>query len=229
MLDDLKARTCEANLLLPKYGLVDLTFGNLSIIDRGVGIIAIKPSGVPYERMMPDDIVLVDTAGRKEEGDLSPSSDTLTHVRLYRAFPSIGAVAHTHSKYATSFAQAGLAVECYGTTHADYFNGEIPITRAMRDSEIENDYESETGNVIAERFRDISPEDRPGVLVRSHGPFAWGSDGLKAAEHAFAIELLAEMAFLCRQLNPAMERVEGSLLDKHFGRKHGIDAYYGQP
>ncbi len=228
MLEELKQETCQANLLLRKYQLISLTFGNVSIINRDKGILAIKPSGVPYEALEPENMVLVDLAGQKVEGELNPSSDTLTHVRLYQAFESIGGVVHTHSKFATSFAQAAKPIPCYGTTHAVYFYGEIPLTRKMTPAEIAGDYELETGNVIVERFQALEPQEHPGVLVHSHGPFAWGPTGEKAVENALLVELLAEMAFYTRQLTPETPPLDQALLDKHFKRKHGKNAYYGQ-
>ena len=201
----------------------------MSVVDRDRGILAIKPSGVSYDVMKPDDMVLVDLEGKQVEGGgLSPSSDTPTHVRLYLAFESIAGVVHTHSKFATSFAQAGRPVPCFGTTHADFFHGDIPITRALTHEEIKGRYEWETGEVIAERFEDLDPEAFPGVLVRGHGPFSWGPSGRKAVENAFAMELVAEMAVRTLALNPKAEAVDQVLLDKHFLRKHGKDAYYGQ-
>ncbi len=228
MHDDLKQEAFEANLLLPEYKLIDLTFGNVSVIDRDAGVIAIKPSGVPYAEMQAEDMVLLDLDGRKVGGALKPSSDAATHVRLYQAFEEIGGVVHTHSRFATSFAQAGVEIPCYGTTHADYFHGAIALTRSMTPDEIAGEYELETGNVIVERFKDLSYLEHPGVLVKSHGPFSWGADGRKAVEHAFTMELLAQMAFTTRQLNPDVEPIPRELLDKHFLRKHGSSAYYGQ-
>jgi len=229
MLDELKLESYQANMLLPRFGLINLTFGNVSVIDRNEGVLAIKPSGVSYEELKPEDIVLVDLDGNKvEDGSLNPSSDTPTHVRLYQAFESIGGLVHTHSKFASSFAQAGRPVECYGTTHADYFYGEIPVTRKMTHEEITGHYELETGNVIVERFRDVNPAAYPGVLVHSHGPFAWGPTGEKAVENAVAMELVAEMAYYTLQLVPENPPIDQALLDKHFKRKHGKDAYYGQ-
>jgi L-ribulose-5-phosphate 4-epimerase len=228
MLEQLKRAALEANLLLPEYRLIDLTFGNVSVIDRARGILAIKPSGVPYATMKAADLVLVDLEGKKVEGRLNPSADTPTHVRLYQAFPHIGGVVHTHSRHATAFAQAGREIPCYGTTHADYFYGAIPVTRPLKRAEIRGDYEWETGNVIVERFADLNPDELPGVLVHSHGPFAWGPDGGKAVENAFAMELLAQMALATRQLNPKVTPIARDLLDKHFKRKHGKAAYYGQ-
>jgi len=229
MLDELKLESYKANMLLPKFGLINLTFGNVSVIDRNEGVLAIKPSGVSYEHLKPEDMVLVDLDGNKvEDGSLNPSSDTPTHVRLYQSFNSIGGLVHTHSKYASSFAQAGRPIECYGTTHADYFYGEIPVTRKMTGEEITGHYELETGNVIVERFRDLAPFEYPGVLVDGHGPFAWGPTGEKAVENAVAMELVAEMAYYTLQLAPENPPIDQALLDKHFKRKHGKDAYYGQ-
>jgi len=229
MLDELKLESYKANMLLPKFGLINLTFGNVSVIDRGKGVLAIKPSGVSYETLKPEDMVLVDLEGNKVDDEaLNPSSDTPTHVRLYQSFDSIGGLVHTHSKFACSFAQAGRPVECYGTTHADYFHGQIPVTRKMTEEEIAGNYELETGNVIVERFRDLDPLEYPGVLVDSHGPFAWGSTGEKAVENAVAMELVAETAHYTLQLAPERPSIDQTLLDKHFKRKHGKDAYYGQ-
>ncbi len=215
-------------MLLPIYNLINLTFGNVSVIDREAGVLAIKPSGVSYDILKPADMVLVNLEGKVVEGELRPSSDTPTHVCLYKAFENIGGIVHTHSKFATSFAQAGKPVPCIGTTHADYFNGEIPLARKLTKDEVEGDYEIETGNVIVERFENISPDEFPGVLVNSHGPFAWGTDGINAVENAFAMELVAEMAFYSKVLNPDLSPVDQYLLNKHFKRKHGNDAYYGQ-
>jgi L-ribulose-5-phosphate 4-epimerase len=228
VLEELRREACEANLLLPRYGLIRLTFGNASALDRDRGVLAIKPSGVAYEELRPEQMVLVDLEGKVVEGELRPSSDTPTHVGLYRAFPGIRGVVHTHSRFATAFAQAGMPVPCYGTTHADYFRGEIPVTRPLTAAEIQGEYEWETGRVIAERFADLDPTERPGVLVHGHGPFAWGPSGSKAAENACAAELLAEMAFYARQLNPELPPLDPVLQDRHFLRKHGRTAYYGQ-
>jgi L-ribulose-5-phosphate 4-epimerase len=218
----------EANLQLPKLGLVDLTFGNVSVIDRKTGVFGIKPSGVDYSRLTPDDIVLVDLDGNQVSGALRPSSDTPTHRRLFQAFSSIRAVAHTHSRNAVSFAQAGKAIPCLGTTHADYFYGEVPLTRPMKPEEIQEAYEWETGNVIVERFRDLDPDQVCAVLVHGHGPFSWGNSGAKAVENALALEIIAEMAMKALVLNPAANPVSQALLDRHFLRKHGAGAYYGQ-
>ncbi|HET9522652.1 MAG TPA: L-ribulose-5-phosphate 4-epimerase [Terrimicrobiaceae bacterium] len=218
----------EANLQLPKLGLVDLTFGNVSVIDRETGVFGIKPSGVDYSRLTPEDIVLLDLDGKQVSGAMRPSSDTPTHRRLFQAFADIRAVVHTHSRNAVSFAQAGKAIPCVGTTHADYFYGEVPVTRPMTPEEIRNAYEWETGNVIVERFRDLDPNQVSAVLVHGHGPFAWGPSGAKAVENALALEIIAEMAMKALQLNPAANPVSQALLDKHFLRKHGPGAYYGQ-
>jgi L-ribulose-5-phosphate 4-epimerase len=229
MLEHLKEESCKANILLPKFGIVNLTFGNVSVVDRTSGIVAIKPSGVSYDDMRPEHMVLVDLEGKKVEGELNPSSDTPTHCCLYRSFLEIGAVVHTHAVCATGFAQAGMAIPCLGTTHADYFYGEIPITRTMTPKEIGSGaYELETGNVIVERFENLRYQDLPGVLVHSHGPFAWGSTGEKAVENAFAMELVARMAHYALTLRKDPLHIQKELLDKHFLRKHGKNAYYGQ-
>jgi len=225
---DIQAECCEANLLLPRYGLVDLTFGNVSVLDRAGGVFGIKPSGVDYAKLTPADIVLVDLEGRQVGGTLRPSSDTPTHLRLFQAFPDIRAVVHTHSRNATAFAQAGCGIPCLGTTHADYFYGEVPVTRPLTPSEIATAYEWETGNVIIERFRSLDPARISAVLVHGHGPFAWGPSGAKAVENALALELVAEMTLKARQLNPASPPISRELLDKHFLRKHGPGASYGQ-
>jgi L-ribulose-5-phosphate 4-epimerase len=224
----IKEECYEANIQLPKFGLVDLTFGNVSVLDRGAGVFAIKPSGVDYAALTPEQIVLVDLEGRQVSGAMRPSSDTPTHRRLFQGFPSIRAVVHTHSRNAVSFAQAGTALPCFGTTHADYFYGPVPVTRPMTPEEIQTAYEWETGNVILERFRELDPERIGGVLVHGHGPFAWGPSGAKAVENALALEIIAEMAVKTLQINPASTPISHSLLDKHFLRKHGPDAYYGQ-
>lgn len=228
MLEELKREAYEANLLLPKNGLINLTFGNASAIDRERGIFAIKPSGVDYSVLKPEDMVLVDLEGKKVEGDMNPSSDTPTHRRLYLGFASIGGVVHTHSSHATAFAQAGRPVPIFGTTHADYFYGEIPVTRKMTAQEIASAYEWETGSVILERFKGIDPLDCPGVLVNRHAPFTWGPTVAKAVEVAIAAECCAHMAMMSLQLNPLLSQIEPELLNKHFKRKHGPGAYYGQ-
>ena len=225
---DIKAECYEANLLLPEYKLVDLTFGNVSVADPERQVLAIKPSGVDYITMKADDMVVVDFEGNIIEGSLRPSSDTPTHCRLYQAFKGIRSVVHTHSRNAVAFAQAGRGIPCLGTTHADYFYGEVPVTRPMTAVEIQTAYERETANVIVERFNDLDPTQVCGVLVHSHGPFVWGPNGKKAVENAFALEIVAEMALKAIQINPQVPPVSGYLLDKHFLRKHGARAYYGQ-
>ena len=228
MLKELKREAYEANAALPRHGLINLTFGNASAIDRSQGIFAIKPSGVDYAALRPDDMALVDLDGNQVEGDLNPSSDTPTHRRLFLAFPGVGGVVHTHSSYATAFAQAGRPIPIFGTTHADYFNGEVPVTRKLTAREIASAYEWETGNVIVERFGELDPADYPGVLVNRHAPFAWGPTAAKAVEIAVAIECVAHMALMSLQLAPDLGAIESELLDKHFRRKHGPAAYYGQ-
>lgn len=228
MLEELKREAYEANLLLPKNGLINLTFGNASALDRAAGIFAIKPSGVDYAVLKPDDMVLVDLEGKKVEGKLNPSSDTPTHRRLYLGFASIGGVVHTHSSHATAFAQAGRPVPIFGTTHADYFYGEIPVTRKMTAHEITSAYEWETGSVILERFQGMDPLDCPAVLVNRHAPFTWGPTVAKAVEVAIAAECCAHMALMSLQLEPRLAQIEPELLNKHFKRKHGPGAYYGQ-
>ena len=228
MFKDLKHEAYEANIALPRHGLINLTFGNASAIDRARAVFAIKPSGIDYAVLTPEDMVVVDLEGRKIEGRLNPSSDTPTHRRLFLAFPEIGGVVHTHSTHATAFAQAGRPIPILGTTHADYFNGEVPVTRKMRPSEIALDYEWETGAVIVETMQNRDPADCPGVLVNRHAPFAWGASVAKALEAAVAVECIAEMALLSLQLEPSLEPIEEELLNKHFRRKHGAGAYYGQ-
>ena len=225
MLESLKEEVLQANLALPKHGLVTFTWGNVSGVDRESGMMVIKPSGVEYGRMSADDMVVVSLeTGEKVEGRWKPSSDTPTHVVLYNAFPNIGGIVHTHSRWATSFAQAGCGIPAYGTTHGDYFYGEIPCTRLMTDEEIAGEYEKETGNVIVETFSSISPDDIPAVLVHSHGPFAWGKDPENAVHNAVVLEEVAFMALNTRILNPSMPPMQQSLLDKHYLRNHGKDA-----
>lgn len=228
MLEELKREAYEANMLLPKRGLINLTFGNASALDRAKGIFAIKPSGVDYDVLKPEDMVLVDLEGKKVEGKLNPSSDTPTHRRLFIAFEGIGGVVHTHSSCATSFAQAGRSIPAFGTTHADYFYGDVPVTRKMTPEEISSAYEWETGNVIVERFKQLDPLDFPAVLVNRHGPFTWGKTVAKAVETAVALECVAHMALMSMQLEPRLSNIEAELLNKHFKRKHGPGAYYGQ-
>jgi L-ribulose-5-phosphate 4-epimerase len=227
----LKQTCCEANRLLPAYGLVDLTFGNLSVIDRAAGCFAIKPSGVAYDDLRPEDIVVLDLEGSVVEGTLRPSSDAPTHRRILQAFPIATAVVHTHSRNATAFAQAGRPIPCLGTTHADYFHGEVPVTRPMSRSDVNAQYEWETGNIIVERFQkgNIDPGHVPAVLVRGHAPFVWGTTIGKAVENALALEIVADLARKTLQLDPDAAPLPQPLIEKHFGRKHGAGAYYGQP
>ncbi|MDQ0090202.1 L-ribulose-5-phosphate 4-epimerase [Paenibacillus anaericanus] len=224
----LKQQVLEANLELPKYGLVTFTWGNVSGIDRESGLFVIKPSGVPYEDLRAEQMVVVDLEGNVVEGDLRPSSDTPTHMVLYNSFPDIGGVVHTHSPWGTSWAQAGRALPAYGTTHADYFYEEIPVTRPMTKEEINGAYELETGNVIVERFANIDPSQVPGVLVHAHAPFVWGKDAHNAVHNAVVLEEVAKIAARMLQLNPDTAPMDQTLLDRHFLRKHGANAYYGQ-
>lgn len=228
MLEQLKKQVLEANLLLPKYGLVTFTWGNVSGIDRESGLVVIKPSGVPYEGMTEEDMVVVDLDGKRVEGKWKPSSDTPTHVELYKAFPALGGIVHTHSRWVTTFAQAGLDIPAMGTTHGDYFYGDIPCTRKMTPQEIAGEYEKETGRVIIETFAGKSPADIPGVTVHSHGPFAWGRDAMDAVHNAVVMEEVAFMDWHAMMINPAAGRMQQELLDKHYLRKHGKNAYYGQ-
>ena len=231
MLEALKQRVLQANLLLPKYNLVTFTWGNVSGVDRETGLMVIKPSGVEYDHLTPEDMVVVSLqTGERVEGRWKPSSDTPTHVALYNAFADCGGIVHTHSRWATSFAQAGRGIPAYGTTHGDYFYGEIPCTRKMTPAEIGGSYELETGNVIVETFRSrqISPSRIPAALVHSHGPFAWGGDALDAVHNAAVLEECAFMALHALMLNPGLAPMQQELLDKHYLRKHGEHAYYGQ-
>jgi len=229
MLKALKEQVLEANLLLPKYGLVTFTWGNVSGIDEARGLVVIKPSGVSYENMDASHMVVVDLeSGKQVEGNLAPSSDTATHLALYRAFPKIGGVVHTHSRWATIFAQAGKGIPAFGTTHADYFYGEIPCTRKMTQGEIEGEYELETGTVIVETFSQQNPDTVPAVLVHSHGPFTWGKDAVDAVHNAVVLEEIAHMAWHNLALAPEIKPMQQDLLDKHYLRKHGPGAYYGQ-
>ncbi len=228
MLRDLKEAVWKANLDLPKLGLVILNFGNVSGIDRRRGVVAIKPSGVAYETLKPEDIVLVDFEGRVVEGRLKPSSDTPTHVELYRAFPGIGGVVHAHSEWATAFAQARREIPCLGTTHADFFAGPVPITRELTPKEVRDDYEGNTGRVIVKRFGRLDPSKIPAVLVAGHGPFAWGTTPTDAVRAALALEWLAKTALATRRLNPRAAPLPAHILKKHFERKHGPQATYGQ-
>ena len=219
MLEELKKAVYEANMLLPKYNLVTFTWGNVSQIDRETGYFAIKPSGVDYDKLTPDDMVIMDLEGNKIEGRYNPSSDTPTHLELYRAFPKIGGVVHTHSPWATSWAQAGRGIPCYGTTHADYMYGEIPCLRCLTKEEIDTAYEKNTGLLIVDYFKDKDYEAVPAVLCKNHGPFTWGKDGHEAVHNAVVLEEVAKMAARCEMINPQ---------DKHYYRKHGANAYYGQ-
>lgn len=229
MLEDLKKKVYEANMMLKESGLIILTWGNASGIDREKGLFVIKPSGIPYDKLRPDDMVVMDLDGNKIEGDLKPSSDTPTHLVLYRNFENIGGIVHTHSRWATMWAQAGRGIEAYGTTHGDYFYGMIPCTRDLLEEEINTNYEEETGNVIVETFRDLDPDSIPSVLVKSHGPFSWGKDPIDAVNNAIILEELAQMAYGSEQLkNGNLTRMDQNLLDKHYLRKHGKKAYYGQ-
>ena len=228
MLENLKKEVLEANLLLPKYGLVTVTWGNVSAVDRESGLVVIKPSGVPYETLKVEDLVVVSLEGKIVEGNKRPSSDTPTHLELYRRFKDIKAVVHTHSRWATSFAQAGMGIKAMGTTHADYFYGDILCTRALRKDEIESDYELNTGKVIVETYEGIDPLSRPGVLVKNHGPFSWGNSAYDAVHNAVVMEEVAFMDWHAMVLNPKAEEVPFYLLDKHYFRKHGANAYYGQ-
>ena len=230
MLEELKKNVCEANLELVRQGLVIDTWGNASAISREAGMVIIKPSGVAYEALRPEQMVVVRLAdGQVVEGALRPSSDTPTHLVLYRAFPHIGGIVHTHSLYATAWAQARCDIPPFGTTHADYFAGAVPCTRMMRDEEIRVAYEAQTGDVIVERLAGADPLAFPGVLVAGHGPFAWGASVSKAVKNAVVLEHLARLASETLRINPAAESLPAVLLDKHFSRKHGATAYYGQP
>ncbi len=230
MLEELKQRVCEANLSLVKNGLVVLTWGNVSALSPDGKYVVIKPSGVSYDVMAPEHMVVTDRAGNIVEGELRPSTDLATHLEIYDAFPGVGGVVHTHSRYAVAMAQAEIDLPCYGTTHADYFFGSVPCTRHLTSEEIHESYERSTGQVIAETFRErgIDPAAVPAVLVRKHGPFTWGSTPEKAVENAVVLDECAHMALLTRQFNPAAEGAPQAILDKHYYRKHGAGAYYGQ-
>lgn len=229
MLEELKTEVCRANLLLPKYNLVTFTWGNVSGIDREKGLVVIKPSGVEYDVMKPEDMVVVEIeTGNVVDGSLRPSSDTPTHLELYKAFPTVNGVVHTHSRWATVFAQAGRGVSPLGTTHADYFYGEIPCTRKMTDAEINGEYEKETGTVIIETFSEKSAADIPAVLVHSHGPFAWGASPENAVHNAVVLEEICFMEWHDMLMNPEIPPMQKALMDKHYLRKHGQNAYYGQ-
>ena len=228
MLEHLKKLVCDANLRLPAHGLVTFTWGNVSAIDRESGYVVIKPSGVEYNELTPDKMVVVDLDGNIVEGDLNPSSDTPTHVYLYRQFENIGGIVHTHSTHATAFAQARMPIEAYGTTHADYFYGAIPCTRELTAVETRDNYEINTGKVIAEAFKLLKPDAIPGVVVANHGPFAWGKNAAEAVHNAVVLEEVAKMAILMKTINPDSEPINKYILDKHYNRKHGANAYYGQ-
>lgn len=224
---ELKKKAYQANINLVKHGLVILTWGNASLIDRERGLVAIKPSGVEYEKLTPEDMVILNLDGKIVEGDLNPSSDTQTHLEIYKAFPGVGGIVHTHSEHATSFAQAEKEIDCLGTTHADTFYGSVPVTRQLREDEME-DYEKNTGKIIAERFKDLDPSAVPACLVASHGPFTWGKDAENAVENAIILEQVAKMNILTLALEPSAKTVPKHILEKHYLRKHGKDAYYGQ-
>lgn len=229
MLKKLKAQVYQANLMLPKHGLVTFTWGNVSGINRKNGLVVIKPSGIAYDDLQADDMVVVELeTGKIVAGSLKPSSDTATHLELYKAFPDIGGIVHTHSRWATTFAQAGRDIMALGTTHGDYFYGAIPCTRKMTKAEIEGEYEKETGTVIIETFRDQDPNAIPAVVVHSHGPFAWGRDAMNAVHNAVVLEEVAFMNFHAMLLDPNIQPMQQELLDKHYLRKHGASAYYGQ-
>ncbi|MEI3606507.1 L-ribulose-5-phosphate 4-epimerase [Pseudogracilibacillus sp. SE30717A] len=228
MLEDLKEKVLDANLALPAHHLVTFTWGNVSGISRERNLIVIKPSGIPYEKLTIDSMVVVDFDGNVVEGSLKPSSDTPTHIVLYRNFPDIGGIVHTHAPWATSWSQAGKEIPAMGTTHADYFYGAIPCTRSMSEKEIKGDYERETGNVIVETFKNRDPNEVPSVLVRGHAPFSWGKDPKEAVHNAVVLEQVAKMTLQTYQLNPEPNHLDNVLLDKHYLRKHGKEAYYGQ-
>lgn len=230
MLEELKKQVYEANMLLPKYGLVTFTWGNVSQIDRDSGLFAIKPSGVDYDKLTPDDMVIMDLDGNRVEGKYKPSSDTPTHLELYKAFPEIGGIVHTHSSYATSWAQSGRSIPCYGTTHADYIYGEVPCVRCLTKEEIDSAYETNTGLLIINEFRHMNKEVMavPAVLCKNHGPFAWGKDAHDAVHNAVVLEEVAKMAFRTELINPDVQPAPSELQDKHYYRKHGANAYYGQ-
>ncbi|MBS5604221.1 MAG: L-ribulose-5-phosphate 4-epimerase [Enterocloster asparagiformis] len=227
-MEQLKKEVYEANMLLPKYNLVTFTWGNVSGIDRESGLFVIKPSGVDYDKLRPEDMVVVDLDGNRVEGEMNPSSDTATHVELYKAFPNIGGIVHTHSPWATSWAQAGRGIPCYGTTHADYMYGEIPCVRNLTREEIEEAYEKNTGVLIAEYFKDKDYVAMPAVLCKNHGPFTWGKNAHEAVHNAVVLENVAMMACRCEMVNPQVQPAPQELQDKHYLRKHGPNAYYGQ-
>ena len=228
LLKTLREAVLEANLALPRHGLVTFTWGNVSAIDRERGLVVIKPGGVAYETMKVNDMVVVDLQGNVVEGRYRPSSDTATHLALYRRYPSLGGVVHTHSTHATAWAQAGQAIPALGTTHADYFFGDIPCTRALSAQEVAEAYELNTGHVIIETLGDVEPLHTPGIVVYQHGPFAWGKDAHDAVHNAVVMEEVAKMAWIARSINPQLNHIDSFLMNKHFMRKHGPNAYYGQ-
>ena len=230
MLEELKKKVYEANMELPKYGLVTFTWGNVSGIDQETGLFVIKPSGVDYDKMKPEDMVVMDLLGNKVEGHYKPSSDTPTHLELYKAFPQIGGIVHTHSSYATSWAQAGRSIPCYGTTHADYIYGEVPCLRCLTKEEIDEAYEENTGHLIVNEFKRMNKDIMavPAVLCKNHGPFAWGKDPFEAVHNAVVLEEVAKMAYRTETINPKVAPAPTELQDKHSFRKHGANAYYGQ-
>lgn len=228
MLEELKEKVYEANMLLPKHGLVTFTWGNVSEIDRESGLFVIKPSGVDYEKMRPKDMVVMNLKGEKVEGDLNPSSDTPTHLELYKAFDKVGGIVHTHSSYATSWAQAGRSIPCYGTTHADYIYGQVPCVRNLSKEEIDEAYEKNTGLIIIDYFKDKDYEAVPCVLCKNHGPFTWGKDAFEAVHNAVVLEEVAKMAYRTELINKDVKEAPQELKDKHYYRKHGANAYYGQ-
>lgn len=227
-MQQLKQQVFDANMALPHYGLVTFTWGNVSAIDRERGLVVIKPSGVPYETMQAEDMVVVDLQGNIVEGRYRPSSDTPTHLELYRRYPHLGGIVHTHSTHATAWAQAGLPIPALGTTHADYFFGDIPCTRALTAAEVAGEYELNTGKVIVETLGDTNPLHTPGIVVYQHGPFSWGKDAADAVHNAVVMEEVAKMAWIACGINPRLRHIDGYLMDKHFSRKHGPNAYYGQ-
>ena len=227
MLDELKEKVYKANMDLPRYGLVTFTWGNVSAIDRNTGYLVIKPSGVGYDKLCAEDMVVMDLNGNKIEGKYNPSSDTATHIELYKAFPNIGSVVHTHSPWATSWAQAGRSIPCYGTTHADYFYGNIPCARCLEEKELV-EYEKNTGLCIVNLFKDKDYEAMPAVLCKNHGPFTWGKDTKESVHNAVVLEEVAKMASQCEMVNPDVKPAPNALQDKHYFRKHGENAYYGQ-
>lgn len=230
MLEELKKKVCEANKELPKYGLVTFTWGNVSGIDREKGLFVIKPSGVSYDELTPESMVVIDMEGNKVEGELNPSSDTATHLEIYKAFTEVGGIVHTHSSYATSWAQAGRDIPCYGTTHADYIYGEVPCIRCLTKNEIEGAYEENTGHLIVNEFMRLckDPMAVPAVLCKNHGPFTWGKDAYEAVHNAVVLEEVAKMAYMAETINSRIQPAPQELLDKHYNRKHGPNAYYGQ-